>query len=75
MRALLLAGIPLAGCTPGWYQRGADRDVARMVEDRKQQTLGYKPQSVAEVTTSAKPTRRLRQASPDGGGQPLAANP
>lgn len=38
----------LTGCTPQAYKRSADRQVHQILEDRKERTLGYTPQSVAE---------------------------
>lgn len=54
----------MVGCAPSWYQRDADRQVAQIVEDRKEGTLGYKPQSEAAVKTSPTPTTQAYEKIP-----------
>src|SRR5450756_1215876 len=46
------------GCAPGWYEASADREVARIVEQRKEHTLKYKPQSEAKTPKNTEPTTR-----------------
>lgn len=46
------------GCAPGWYEASADREVARIVEQRKEQTLKYRPQSEAKTPKNTEPTTR-----------------
>ena len=41
----------VAGCTPAAYKADADRQIYKLVEDRKKETLGYEPQVVAATTT------------------------
>lgn len=72
----LLVGLPLAtgGCAD-IYRNGADRDVYRLVEDRKRKTLGYEPQAVADPVVSpaaTQPSRALDERPPSDpatGGQ------
>ena len=58
-RAILLAVLFLTGCTADFYERQADRQVARIVNQREKQVLGYQPQvdvpaSDPEVVTPTK---------------------
>jgi hypothetical protein len=46
------------GCTAGWYERSADKQVHRILRDRKEQTLGYQPQTVAPTTVDPKPSKQ-----------------
>lgn len=56
---ILVMGLSAAtGCAPGWYEASADREVARIVEQRKEQTLKYKPQSEAKTPKNTEPTTR-----------------
>lgn len=64
MQAVMLAGVALSGCAPSWYQRSADRAVAKIVEDRKQETLGYRPQSKAALPADPEPTKRAYEKIP-----------
>src|SRR5437879_2621074 len=42
--------VALAGCSADWYKRDADRQIYSILAQRKQQTLQYQPQAVAEST-------------------------
>ena len=46
-RAAALVALPvlIASCTPEMYRRDADREVSRILKERKDVTLGYQPQS------------------------------
>lgn len=55
IHTIFLAGLMMAGCTPEAYQRSADRQVERILADRKETTLGYQPQSTAQATVEAAP--------------------
>lgn len=54
--AAAVLSVPLlsAGCGDA-YSRSADREVYRILEDRKQQALGYDPQAVAEPVLKPSP--------------------
>jgi outer membrane protein TolC len=58
------ASIPLGGCSPSWYERSADREVTRIVEERKEQTLAYKPETVAKKTVDPTPTTKAYEKIP-----------
>lgn len=64
MQVLMVAVVAAAGCSPSWYQRDADRQIAEIVEKRKEETLGYKPQTVAPVTTSDIPKKAAYEKVP-----------
>lgn len=55
--ALTLA---IAGCTAEAYKESADRQVYHILDQRKQETLGYKPEATAD--SSVKPVRPTAQA-------------
>lgn len=62
---LAAAILPMgSGCSSAWYHRSADRAVARIVEERKVQTLGYSPQSQLPATLAPKPGRRAYEPIP-----------
>ncbi|MDB5295232.1 MAG: type secretion outer membrane protein TolC family [Phycisphaerales bacterium] len=70
----LLAGVSLVagGCSTDAYRASADRDVYRLIEDRKRATLGYDPQAVSDPTvspTTTQPSRALDERPP---GDPTA---
>lgn len=52
----MAAGLAVAGCTPEAYRRDADRQVQRILRDRKAEALGYQP----ETTAGAKPAPLAR---------------
>ena len=58
---LLLAA---AGCTPDDYKRSADLATDRILRDREQETLGYRPQVEAKVETSAVATKKAYEKVP-----------
>ncbi len=45
----------MAGCSAEAYKRQADRQVQDIVRGRKEQTLGYAPETVAEATVPEEP--------------------
>ncbi|MEM8876144.1 MAG: TolC family protein, partial [Planctomycetota bacterium] len=45
----------LAGCTPTTYQRWADREVAQLISERSEATLGYVPAVQLEIPDDAVP--------------------
>ena len=49
------ATVLLIGCSPESYKRSADTQVQAILRDRKEKTLGYRPQTIAETTVSDKP--------------------
>ena len=61
---MLLPAASLGGCSADWYQRDADREVARIVEQRKDKVLGYRPQSEAEVKVAAEPKKSAFEKIP-----------
>jgi hypothetical protein len=63
-----------AGCTPDAYQKSADLQVEKLLNDREKQTLGYVPQVDAAVTTDATPTRKSYEKLPIS-PVPLASPP
>jgi outer membrane protein TolC len=50
--------IALIGCTPDAYKRSADFDVNKLLQDRKEKTIGYEPQAVATTQTPAQTTAK-----------------
>ncbi len=46
----ILLPFTLLACSPGDYQRAADRQVNQLLADRKKQTLAYQPQVAAPTT-------------------------
>ena len=45
-RTLIFLGVlSLAGCSTEWYRSSADKQVASILKDRKETTIGYQPQS------------------------------
>src|SRR5262245_4483516 len=54
---LLLGLIVFGGCSPTYYREWADRDVNRLLTERKEQTLGYEPQTVAPSTMPTTPPK------------------
>ncbi len=52
---ILAATVLALGCTPDAYKRSADRQVQDILRDRKEKTLGYVPESVAESTVPTEP--------------------
>ena len=56
--------IAAGGCTPDDYKRSADLAVDRIVRDREQETLGYRPQVEAKVETSAVATKKAYEKIP-----------
>ena len=61
---LMALGVPLCGCSADWYARNADREVARIAEERKERTLGYKPQTQAKSTVSPEPIKQAYEKIP-----------
>lgn len=61
---LIALGVPLAGCTADWYERDADREITRILEQRKDETLKYKPQTVAPVPKNTTPTTQAYSKIP-----------
>lgn len=58
-RALfILTAILLTGCTTDWYRAEADRQVQKIVEQRKQETLGYTPATPIHTEPVAPPTKK-----------------
>src|SRR5438874_6725468 len=55
---LLSAALILSGCSPDAYRRDADLQVNRLLRDRKQQTLGYQPE------TKIQSDRKLEDSPP-----------
>jgi hypothetical protein len=53
-----------AGCTPDHYERSADLATDRILRDREQETLGYKPQVEAKVETSGEATKKAYEKLP-----------
>ena len=55
----LLATLVVAtgGCTPDAYREDADFEVGRILRDRKQRTLNYQPEAVADTSVPEKPVR------------------
>ena len=50
------AAVAVVGCTAGFYERQADRQVAQIVKERELKTLGYTPEAVAPTgDVNAKP--------------------
>src|SRR4051812_5756126 len=54
----------LAGCTPDFYRHDADLQVGKLLEDRKQTTLGYKPKTVVKSEDAAPPTKKSYASIP-----------
>jgi hypothetical protein len=52
---ILAATVLALGCTPEAYKRSADRQVQDILHDRKEKTLGYVPEAVAESTVPTEP--------------------
>jgi hypothetical protein len=46
----LITAVAVVGCTAGFYERQADRQVAQIVKERELKTLGYTPEAVAPTT-------------------------
>lgn len=61
---LATATVAVVGCAPGWYEANADREVVRIVEQRKEQTLKYKPQTEAKTPKETGPTKRAYEKIP-----------
>src|SRR3954465_4900193 len=51
-------------CTPDAYQKDADLQVGKLLSDRKQQTLGYTPKTVASEAPVAPPTKKSYASIP-----------
>jgi outer membrane protein TolC len=60
----LSLAVSLAGCAPEAYRRDADREVQRILRDRKQTTLGYEPQAVASDAPAPSAKKRDYQKIP-----------
>jgi outer membrane protein TolC len=73
--ALALVGLLITSCTPDAYRRSADLDVQRLLKDRKTQTVGYEPQSVAPATQPTDPPRKAYAKVPLSPLPPAAAPP
>ena len=54
----------LAGCAPGWYQASADREVARIVEQRKEQTLEVQAADRSQDSAQTLPATRAYEKIP-----------
>jgi hypothetical protein len=52
---ILAATVLLIGCSPEAYKNSADRQVQDILKDRKEKTLGYVPETIAETTVPDKP--------------------
>jgi outer membrane protein TolC len=59
-RALIVIGITglIAGCSAESYKEAADRQVYGILKDRKEVTLGYQPEAVAETNIKADPPKK-----------------
>jgi outer membrane protein TolC len=55
---MVFVGIALAGCSPESYRRGADREVSRILRDRKDAALGYQPDTPAGDADAPAPAAR-----------------
>lgn len=55
---VLLLGVCLTGCTNEWYRAQADRQVGKILDQRKQETLGYQPATPIKTEPVAAPTRK-----------------
>ncbi|MEM6314052.1 MAG: hypothetical protein AAF743_08190, partial [Planctomycetota bacterium] len=64
MRWLLLLPFLAAGCTNTTYQRWADRQVAALVAERAEATLGYVPDTDLTVPTDTDPGTSARRYTP-----------
>jgi outer membrane protein TolC len=63
--ALTILALLPAGCTAEHYKASADRQVYSILDDRKQQTLGYQPEAVAQSTVKpVDPPKRAYAALP-----------
>src|SRR5438034_522778 len=54
----------LAGCTPDFYRRDADLQVGKLLEDRKQTTLGYTPKTEVKSEDATAPTKKSYASIP-----------
>lgn len=55
--SIILAGTALLiGCSPEAYKNSADRQVQDILKDRKEKTLGYVPETIAETTVPDQPS-------------------
>ncbi len=54
----MLVALACAGCTPGFLQRGADRQVQELIRQEQQKTIGYTPSVSVPVTGSSEPSRK-----------------
>lgn len=72
---ILLLAAALVGCTPEAYKASADRDVAKLLADRKKQTIGYEPQTTAATTMPARPAKTAYKKVPFSPRQPDASPP
>ena len=53
----VIFALGIFGCSPDMYKRDADRQIEKILSERKQQGLGYQPQTVAETTVDPVPAR------------------
>lgn len=60
---LLLMSL-VCGCSPESYRRSADLQVDDILRDRKQQTLGYQPQTEVSTEIPAKPSKKAYEKIP-----------
>ena len=66
----------LSGCSGDFYKDAADRQVYDILKDRKQSTLGYQPQAVAETTVKpVDPPKRAFERLPMTPTPPLSIPP
>jgi hypothetical protein len=61
---VIVSLVTLAGCTAEAYRESADRQVYSILDDRKKEALGYKPEAVAETTVPSRPTEKSYKKIP-----------
>lgn len=65
MRKLLIfSAVIITGCSANWYRQEADRQVQKIVDQRKQETLGYVPATPIQAEPVAPPTRKSYEKVP-----------
>ena len=60
----LLLAVLGPGCAPDSYRRDADRQVARLLADRSEKTLGYAPKTDVPPTPEVRPPKRAYATMP-----------
>lgn len=71
----VLVTLAVIGCTAENYRQWADRDVRKILDERKQTALGYKPESVAPATMPTEPPRKAYDKVPFTPLPPVAQPP